>query len=177
MRSGHTRGPVLLSAVIVVVSALLMLAASPAGAATATGPIPGDPGPAGPSITTFDPGLVGYTRSEFFLSGAATSYVPVAGSTLASDGRWQVVPSETPVPFTTRLTVMRPSDPAAFDGTVIVEWLNVTSQSDSGPDWLGAHNEIIRQGHAWVGVSAQAVGVDAGQSIRSGALCAPTPSG
>ena len=164
-RARDRQGSSLLATVLVVVAALLLLSASPAGAATATGPIPGDPGRAGPSLTTFDPGLVGYTQSEFLLSGAATAYVPVAGSTLGSDGQWQVAPSETPVPFTTRLTVMRPSNPAAFDGTVIVEWLNVTNQSDSGPDWLGAHNEIIREGHAWVGVSAQAVGVNAVKAL------------
>ncbi len=166
-RARDRRGPSLLVAALLVVS-LLLLWASPAGAATATGPIPGTPGPGGPSLTTFDPAVVGYTRSEFFLSGTASAYAPVAGSTLGSDGQWQITRSGTTAPFNTRLTVMRPSDPAAFDGTVIVEWLNVTNQADSGPDWLGAHNEIIREGHAWVGVSAQKVGVTAATAREPG---------
>ncbi len=48
-----------------------------------------------------------------------------------------------------------------FNGTVIVEWLNVTAGADSPPDWIMAHNEFIREGYAYVGVSAQAVGVNA----------------
>ena len=164
-RARRRRAPALLAAVLGVIAALLLGLASPAGAATATGPVPGDPGAAGPSITTFDPAVVGYTRSEFFLSGSATAYAPAPGTTLGSDGKWQVTPTGAPAPFTTRLTIMRPSDPSAFDGTVIVEWLNVSNQSDSGPDWLLAHNEIIREGHAWVGVTAQAIGVNAAKAL------------
>ncbi len=154
----------LIGLVLALVAALLF-SATPAGAATASGPVPGDPGAAGPSITTFDPAAVGYTRSEFFLSGTATAYAPAPLTTLGSDGQWSVVPSGVTAPFTTRLTIMRPSDPRKFDGTVIVEWLNVTNQSDSGPDWLAAHNEIIREGHAWVGVTAQAIGVNAAKAL------------
>src|SRR4051794_21220591 len=100
----------LLGAVLALVAALLF-SATPAGAATATGPVPGNPGAAGPSITTFDPAAVGYAQSEFFLSGTAAAYAPAPGTTLASDGRWSVVPSGVTAPFTTRLTVMRPADP------------------------------------------------------------------
>jgi hypothetical protein len=44
---------------------------------------------------------------------------------------------------------------------VIVEWLNVTAGADSPPGWIMAHNEFIREGYVWIGVSAQAVGVNA----------------
>ena len=54
----------------------------------------------------------------------------------------------------------RPIDPNKFNGTVIVEWLNVSGQVDGNPDWTMTHNELIREGVAWVGVSAQAVGVN-----------------
>jgi hypothetical protein len=56
---------------------------------------------------------------------------------------------------------MRPIDPGRFNGTVVVEWLNVSGGVDAGPDWILAHNELVREGFAWVGVSAQKVGVDA----------------
>ncbi len=36
---------------------------------------------------------------------------------------------------------------------------------DSAPDWLGAHTELIRDGFAWVGVSAQYAGVETGSSL------------
>ena len=48
-----------------------------------------------------------------------------------------------------------------FNGTVIVEWLNVSGGADAGADWMLGHTELIREGFAWVGVSAQSVGVDA----------------
>jgi hypothetical protein len=56
--------------------------------------------------------------------------------------------------------VIRPIDPAKFNGTVVVEWLNVSAGSDIAFDWTMAHNEMIRLGVAYVGVSAQAVGVN-----------------
>ena len=42
-----------------------------------------------------------------------------------------------------------------FNGTVVVEWLNVSGGVDAAPDWTFAHTELIREGYAWVGVSAQ----------------------
>jgi hypothetical protein len=46
-----------------------------------------------------------------------------------------------------------------------VEWLNVSGGADAGPDWNAAHREILRNGHAYVGVSAQKVGVEGGPSL------------
>ena len=39
--------------------------------------------------------------------------------------------------------VYRPEDPADFDGTVVVEWLNVSSGFDVAVDWSGAHTQMI----------------------------------
>jgi hypothetical protein len=75
--------------------------------------------------------------------------------------------------------VYRPSDPSKFNGTVIVEWLNVTGGLDDAPDWVLTHNELIRDGFAWVGVSAQAVGVNAlvsSDPSRYGSLVHPGDS-
>ena len=69
-------------------------------------------------------------------------------------------------PYTTRVVVRRPINPNKFNGTVVVEWLNVTGLADAGPDWTLTHNELIRDGFAWVGVSAQQVGVERGQERR-----------
>ena len=43
-----------------------------------------------------------------------------------------------------------------------MEWLNVSGGLDANPDYASAAEEIIRQGHAWVGVSAQLIGVEGG---------------
>src|SRR4029077_11741674 len=53
-----------------------------------------------------------------------------------------------------------PDDPWKFNGTVLVEWMNVSAGADIPVDWTMAHNELIRRGYAYVGVTAQAVGVN-----------------
>ena len=67
-------------------------------------------------------------------------------------------------PYKTRIAVYRPINPKRFNGTVVVEWLNVSGGTDDAPDWTLSHNELVRDGFAWVGVSAQQVGVDAAKS-------------
>ncbi|KRB77667.1 hypothetical protein ASE01_05525 [Nocardioides sp. Root190] len=69
-----------------------------------------------------------------------------------------------PVPFTTRVVVRRPES-APFSGTLVVEWLNVSSGSDAAPDWTYLADELVRQGHAWAGVSAQFNGVEGGAAL------------
>lgn len=102
-----------------------------------------------------------YRKQEFFLNGIARSYTPTLP--LPSDGKLVVTanPESAAGSYKTRLVVLRPDDPAQFNGTVIVEWLNVSAGADSPPEWIQAHNEFVRNGYAWVGVSAQAVGVNA----------------
>ncbi len=125
-----------------VVAFLLSVVAVPAsrggaaaGAASASVPSPTVEGPILPSSgisflgsTLFPPATVGYEQSEFFLSGTATAYS--SDTPLAKDGRWRVTP-ETTAPYKTRIVVYRPTDPARFDGTVVVEWLNVTGGIDA----------------------------------------------
>jgi hypothetical protein len=70
--------------------------------------------------------------------------------------------------------VIRPKDAAKFDGTVFVEWFNVTGGVDAGPTWIQGHNQIIRSGAAWVGVTAQAVGVNGSKdTVQSDAIDIP----
>ncbi len=73
--------------------------------------------------TNFDLSKVGYEKSQFFLSGTAHSYVPV--SPLTSDGKWKITTGVS-APYKTRIAVYRPINPKKFNGTVVVEWLNVT---------------------------------------------------
>jgi len=121
-----------------------------------TGPVSGGKGVPTLSSTTFDLSSVGYTQAEFFLEGTATAYTSL--SPLTSNGRWTVEPQAT-APYKTRIVVYRPASAKKFDGTVFVEWLNVSPGFDNAPDWLSGHNAIIRDGAAWVGVSAQPVGI------------------
>ena len=158
----------------------LAASASPAAAAAGnpavTGPVSGGNGAIVLQGTSFDLGRAGYTQSEFFVSGTASSYTPAAP--LGSGGRWHVTQAST-APYTTRMVVYRPADPARFNGTVIVEWLNVSAGLDVAADWIYDHNELIRDGFAWVGVSAQAAGVAADKAadpVRYAALSHPGDS-
>ena len=68
----------------------------------------------------------GYQEDEFFLEGTAVRYGPAAGTELGRDGKWQVEPVES-APYKTRIIVIRPTDPAQFNGTVLVSWNNVSA--------------------------------------------------
>lgn len=120
---------------------------------------PGTPFYAG---VLFDEAEVGYVETEYFFSGTATSYI--ARDELASNGIWSIQPADT-APYNSRIVVLRPAKNADFNGTVVVEWFNVTGGLDSAPDWLPMHTELMRKGYAWVGVSAQLVGIEGGGPI------------
>ncbi len=126
------------------------------GEVAVEGPISGGAGRVVLGAGGLDLASVGYVEEEFFITGTASAYESTAA--LGSDGRWVVSPVQ-PKPFTTRIAVRRPADPAAFNGSVAVEWLNVTAGFDNAPDWTYVHTELIRSGWAWVGVSAQEVGI------------------
>jgi hypothetical protein len=124
---------------------------------TIIGPVTGGTGHAFlSSANPLDLASVGYVEDEYLIDGTATSYV--ADGDLPGNGRWSVHPG-TSASYRTRIVVRRPADPARFNGTLLVEWLNVSAGADSGPDFLYGGREITR-GDAWVGVSAQKVGVD-----------------
>ena len=100
----------------------------------------------------------GYVEEEFYLKGIANAYNAPANTpatpptTLAS----VVTPN---IPYKTRITVRRPVDPAKFNGTVLVEWFNVTDNFDGEYFWVQAQQDIVRQGYAYIGVSAQDNGI------------------
>ncbi|OBA84066.1 hypothetical protein A9W99_06710 [Mycobacterium sp. 1164966.3] len=122
-------------------------------------PVPGTPALL---LGAFDLGALGYDAVEFFVSGTAACYTPTAE--LGLDGRWPVKPYDT-ADYTTRMVVVKPIDPAHFNGTVLVEWLNVSGGIDAPAVWFMAHREIVRSGYAYVGVSAQQVGVQGGANL------------
>jgi hypothetical protein len=125
---------------------------------------------------------LGYEQSEYFISGTATSYVPTDFASCEPsctagplNGQWSVMRDST-APYKTRVVVYRPIDPGEFNGTVLVEWLNVSNGFDADADWT---DEVTRGGFAVVAVSAQAVGVDnlvATDPARYGSLSNPGDS-
>lgn len=96
-------------------------------------------------LGAFDHAPPGYVVEEYFLAGTARSF---------TDG------AEATAPYKTRFVTARPADAAKFNGTLVVEWLNVTSGTDAAPDWTYLHRELVRSGYAYVGVSAQRAGLE-----------------
>lgn len=95
----------------------------------------------------------GYREGEYAVSGVARGYAPsgVDGVTLLDSAA-----------FSTRVLLRRPVADTGFNGTVVVEWLNVSSGSDAAPEYTYLAEELIRNGYAWLGVSAQYTGIAGG---------------
>ncbi len=85
---------------------------------------------------------LGYEEQEYLVSGTAVD----AGGTSA--------------PYTTRIIVTRPIEATDFNGTVLVDWVNVTAQFENAVDSLEARQLLLRDGYAVVHASVQAAGLD-----------------
>jgi hypothetical protein len=83
----------------------------------------------------------GYQQREYLVSGEAR----------AEDG--------TTAPYTTRIVVFRPRSEDRFNGTVLLDWVNVTAQFENAVDILEAREMLLREGYAFVHVSAQSAGL------------------
>ena len=95
----------------------------------------------------------GYVEQEFFIQGVANRYeTPAAEDGKVTDGDHA---------YKTRILVRRPASPGRFNGTVVIEWNNVTSGHDLDIDWFQAGDYFIRSGYAYIGVTAQRIGVEA----------------
>jgi hypothetical protein len=103
--------------------------------------------------TNHDLAVHGYVEEEFFVQGTANRYntpPQVTGTVIDGDH-----------PYKTRVVVRRPADAKRFNGTVLVEWYNVTNGFDAENMWFFGWEHMLRSGYIWVGVSAQQVGVTA----------------
>jgi hypothetical protein len=162
-----TRSRTFVSAAAVALAAASMT--TPAGATvpnpTVIGPIaqnapPGDPSHDYIFFTSEAVADFGYVEEEFFIEGTANVYdtPPLATGSIISSGH----------PYKTRIVVRRPAKPQRFNGTVMLEWQNVTAGYDIDASWVGGNAEhFMREGYVWVGVSAQRVGVQqAGTGLR-----------
>jgi hypothetical protein len=58
------------------------------------------------------------------------------------------------------MLVRLPHDPKKFNGTAVVEWLNVTGGNDLETVWPVEGQYLMQHGYGYVGVSAQLVGAD-----------------
>ncbi|MBC7954620.1 MAG: hypothetical protein H7Y33_01950 [Cytophagales bacterium] len=161
--AARARAAVVYSLAIVLVTVAGLYAPTDAAAAvsnpTVTGPIavkapPGSATRDYPWMSTMhNLGAVEYVEEEFFIEGTASRFntaVPIGtNGTLVDSGH----------AYRTRIIVRRPVAPWKFNGTVLAEWQNVTAGYDLDAMWGASFEHIVRAGYAWVGVSAQRVGV------------------
>ncbi len=120
--------------------------------ARVVGPITGDRTPSGaPAV---DLAARGYLVEEYVLEGSAGGHHLVGDPPDPIDGRWRVEEFAR-APFRTRLLVVRPERADDFNGSVVVNWQNVSAGFEQGAPTGGECYE----GYAWVGVSAQEVGL------------------
>jgi hypothetical protein len=117
------------------------------------------PGKAATQFAPYDLSELGYVEEEYFVSGEAQAYALLGEE--RRDGQWSLTPADRSE-YRTRFVVRRPVDPSRFNGTLIVEWFNVTGGTDVEPDWALMHRHIMREGFAWVGASVQKAGIDGG---------------
>ncbi len=138
---------------------------SPVPNPTVIGPIPAAVPAGDPShdytflSTTADLGRYGYVEEEYFFEGTANRYnTPALATGSVKDSGH---------PYRTRMVVRRPISARNFNGTVLMEWQNVSSGMDMDLLWLipWTHDHLMRSGYAWVGVSAQQAGIFA---VRTG---------
>lgn len=95
-----------------------------------------------------------YTEREFYAAGKANRYRGALPGLLETariiDGNW---------PYQTRVLVRTPQA-AKFNGTLVVEWANVTTGQDVDFAFAEAYKYLLREGYAVAVVSAQKAGVD-----------------
>ncbi len=147
----------------------LLLSPLPAGAEHAVPQrVPGTPVLA---LGAYSLAAQGYTEREFFFAGTAVAYRAVRNAAGETVRPWKHRA------YRTRLVVLAPRDPRRFNGTVAVEWLNVSTGHDIPIEWIMLHREMLRSGYAYVGVSAQKAGVaeESGLGRSSQALQAMNP--
>ncbi len=107
-------------------------------------------GGAGWALNPEDLGARGYVEEEFLISGKANVYDwPATGAIIKSAD----------APYTTRVLVRRPISKTKFSGRVVVEMLNPSNLMDLNIGWAIHHDEIVRSGDAWVGITAKPVAV------------------
>ncbi len=125
--------------------------------ATIYGPIEADP-PGHPSknsiysASAIDLAEHNYVEEEYFIEGTANRY--------SAEGLETGAILESGHPYRTRLIVRRPQTDVDFNGVVLVEWINVTGGPDKDIDWWQSGAHWMRNGYAYVVVSAQQMGID-----------------
>jgi hypothetical protein len=119
-----------------------------------TGPIPGTPyNVNGNAFKQIPMKKLGYGTQEYFVSGKSNVYEWKPNdhfhTTILRSGN-----------YTTRIVVHKPQDPKNWDGTAVVEIVNMTGFGpkfgfDYPAEWANNWREITRQGMAYIGITSK----------------------
>jgi hypothetical protein len=144
---------------VLIVLAIVLVQPAISSAGSVPPPIVEGPVAGAPSLDLgrYPLSSVGYSATEYFFSGTATAYDNASRPN--ANGRWRIKPVAT-APYKSRIVVVAPTDPSRFGGTVVFEWLNESAGVDGAAEWGFGHDEMIRSGDIYVGVSAQALGIN-----------------
>ena len=112
-----------------------------------------------------DLGAVGYGEQEYFISGLANAYQYKHPSNPADDS---VVPLQpNPEPYTNRILVRAPKDPAKFSGIVILDLGDDVSGNETPGAWTKARQRFIQNGDAYVLITTLPVGIQYLQAFNA----------
>src|SRR5688500_16224243 len=94
---------------------------------------------------------LGYVEEEYLFSGIANVYDwPAEGPAIVRTAN---------APYTARVVIRRPKDAKRFSGTAVVALLKPSNRMDLNIGWAISHEEWIRKGDAWVGITAKPISV------------------
>lgn len=93
---------------------------------------------------------LGYVEDEYFMSGTANVYEGDGERIAYADA-----------PYTTRLLVRRPVDPARFSGNVVIEILNASALMDIDRMWVNSWPYMTRNGDIYIGITSKGHVVEA----------------
>lgn len=112
------------------------------------------PGTTAMTAAPVDLATAGYTEREFYAEGMANRYRGAVPSVLKTaeviDNNWH---------YLSRVLVRAPK-PEKFNGTLVVEWANVTAGQDIDFAFAESYEYLLREGYAVAVVSAQRNGVE-----------------
>ncbi len=102
---------------------------------------------------------LGYAESEYLVTlrdPKVYSYVGRSTRVRVTDA-----PPSPQGKYRSRIIVRAPQDPADFNGRVLVEMMNTTALLDIDVAWQQAHEYLVREGWAYVGITVQQTGLNA----------------
>jgi hypothetical protein len=142
----------------------LLVGAGPTATAEPTSAVPlptVTPLPEGPIFTGAlqDLDARGYDEREFVVGVSSPQVYSYIGKTTRTTAR--KAPRSPQGSYRSRIIVRAPADPADFNGRVLVEMMNTTALVDLDIAWQQAHDYLMRDGWAYVGITVQQTGIQA----------------